>query len=183
MRSNFMINGGANVKVEDDMSFEMLVAPGRVFVRSPPTGPDWRLNRVLLNSDDVTDAGIDVPVNGSVSDVVVELTNHLYPLRGRVSDADGAVVRDCLVILFAQDPGRWTPGARHFATARPGLDDLFHAKMPAGDYYAVAITEVDPGAWTDPELLSLVRAQATKFTLVAGETKTVDLPLSPPPVF
>jgi hypothetical protein len=183
LRSDFMINGGANVIVKDDMSFEMPVAAGRVFVRSPPTGPDWRLNRVLLNSDDVTDAGIDVPVNGSVSDVVVELTNHLYPLTGRVSDADGAVVRDCLVIVFAQDPAHWTPGARYLATARPGLDDLFHARMPAGDYYAVAISEVDPAAWTDPEFLSQVRDHATKFTIVAGETKTVDLPLSPPPVF
>ena len=47
----------------------------------------------------------------------------------------------------------------------------------------VAIAEVDSGAWTDPEFLSQVRDQATKFTLVVGETKTVDLPLSPTPVF
>jgi len=117
------------------------------------------------------------------SDVVVELTNHLYPLMGRVSDADGAVVRDCLVIVFAQDPAHWTPGARYLATARPGLDDLFHARMPAGDYYAVSIAEVEAGAWTDPDFLSHVRDHATKFTIVADETKTVDLPLSPPPVF
>jgi hypothetical protein len=183
MRSDSMINGGANVTVKDDLTFEMPVAAGRVFVRSPPTSPDWRLNRVLLNRDDVTDAGIDVPVNGSVSDVVVELTNHLSPLTGRVSDADGAVVRDCLVIVFAQDPAHWTPGTRYLVAFRPGLDDLFHARMPAGDYYAVAIPEVDPGVWTDPEFLSQVRDRATKLTLVAGETKTVDLPLSPPPAF
>jgi hypothetical protein len=55
--------------------------------------------------------------------------------------------------------------------------------MPAGEYYAVAITEVEPGAWTDPDFLSQVRDRATKFALASGETKTVDLPLSPPPVF
>ena len=55
--------------------------------------------------------------------------------------------------------------------------------MPAGDYYAVAMSEVDQGAWTDPEFLTQARERATKFTLAAGETKTVDLPLSPPPVF
>ena len=55
--------------------------------------------------------------------------------------------------------------------------------MPAGDYYAVAISEVDPGAWTDPDFLALLRDRATKFTLSSGETKTVDLPLSAPPVF
>jgi protocatechuate 3,4-dioxygenase beta subunit len=183
LRSDFMINGGANVTVKDDMTFEMTVAAGRVFVRSPPTSPDWRLNRVRLDGADVTDAGIDVPVNGSLSDVVVELTNHLYPLSGRVFDGDGAIVRDCFVIVFAQDPATWTLGPRILTAGRPGLDDVFHARMPAGDYYAVAITEVDPGAWTDPEFLSQVRDRATKLTLAAGETKTIDLPLSPPPVF
>ena len=55
--------------------------------------------------------------------------------------------------------------------------------MPAGDYYAVAITDVEPGAWTDPEFLALAREHATKFTLAAGDTKTIDLPLSAPPVY
>jgi len=100
-----------------------------------------------------------------------------------VTDANGAVVRDCFVIVFAQNPAAWTPGTRFQGNVRPGLDDLFHLKMPAGDYYAVAITEVEPGAWTDPEFLTQVRDRATKFTLAAGETKTVDLPLSPPLVF
>lgn len=182
MRTDPMM-GGANVTVKDDLTFEMSVSAGHIFVRSPPSGPNWRLSRVWMNGIDVTDLGIDVPVNGTLSDVVVELTDHLNPISGRVTDANGAVVRDCFVIVFAQDPAAWTPGARYQGTARPGLDDLFHLKMPAGDYYAVAITEVDPGAWTDPEFLTQVRDRATKFTLAAGETKTVDLPLSPPLVF
>jgi hypothetical protein len=182
MRTDPMINGGGNTTVKDDLTFEMPVASGHVFVRSPPSGPNWRLNRVLQNGVDITDTGVDVPVNGSL-DVVVELTDHLHPVSGRVTDANAALVRDCFVIVFAQDPAGWTPGTRYLATARPGLDDLFHVKMPAGEYYAVAITEVEPGAWTDPDFLSQVRDRATKFTLGSGETKTVDLPLSPPPVF
>jgi hypothetical protein len=184
MRSDPMMMGGfANVTVKDNLTFEMPMIAGRVFVRSPPTGPNWRLNRVLLNGVDVTDSGIDVPANGSVTDVVVELTDHLYSISGRVSDGNGGLVRDCWVIVFGADPASWTPGTRYLATSRPGLDDLFHAKLPAGDYYGVAITDVEPGAWTEPEYLSLVREHATKFTIAAGETKTVDLPLSPPPVF
>jgi protocatechuate 3,4-dioxygenase beta subunit len=183
MRDDPMVGGFGNVTVKDDLTFEMPLSAGRVFVRSPPSGPNWRLSRVWLNGIDVTDTGIDVPVNGTLSDVVVELTDHLYPISGRVTDANGAVVRDCFVIVFAQNPAAWTPGTRFQGNVRPGLDDLFHLKMPAGDYYAVAITEVEPGAWTDPEFLTQVRDRATKFTLGAGETKTVDLPLSPPLVF
>jgi Carboxypeptidase regulatory-like domain len=179
LRTDPMVNGGSNVSVKDDLTFEMRLAAGRVFVRSPPTGPNWRLNRVLLNGVDVTDAGIDVPVNGSLNDMIVELTDHLYPISGKVADGNGAVVRDCTVIVFGQDPGSWTPGTRYLASARPGLDDTFHVRMPAGDYYAVAVTEVDPGAWNDPEYLTQVRDRATKFTL-GSEAKTVDLPLSAP---
>ena len=183
MRDDPMINGGGNVSIKDDLTFEMPIVAGRIFVRSPPTGPDWRLNRVLLNGVDVTDSGIDVPVNGSLNDMIVELTDHLYPISGKVTDANGAVVRDCDIIVFAQDPGGWTPGSRYLANARPALDDLFHAKMPAGDYYAIAIAVVDPGAWNDPEYLTQIRDRATKFTLAAGETKTVDLPISTAPVY
>jgi hypothetical protein len=182
MRADPMINGGGAVSVKDDLTFEMSLAAGRVFVRSPPSGPNWRLNRVLLNGVDVTDSGVDVPTNGSLNDMIVELTDHLYPISGKVTDANGAVVRDCFVIVFGQDPGGWTPGTRYLASVRPGLDDLFHAKMPAGDYYAVAISEVDPGAWNDPEYLTQIRERATKFTL-GSEAKTVDLPLSAPLVF
>ena len=176
-------SGGSNSAVKDDLTFEMKMVAGHVFIRSPPTGPNWRLNRVLLNGVEITDTGLDVPRDGSISDVVVELTDHLYPVSGRVSDASGALVRDCFVIVFGQDPAGWTPGTRYLASVRPGLDDLYHVKMPAGDYYAVAITDVDQGAWTDPEFLSQVRDRATKFTIVAGETMSVDLPLSAPPVF
>lgn len=182
MRTDPMLGGGG-ATVKDDFTFEMPLPAGRVLVRSPPSGPNWRLNRVLVNGVDVTDSGLDVPANGSIGDVIVELTDHLYPISGTVTDANGALVRDCFVIVFGQDPAGWTPGARHLASVRPGLDDLFHAKMPAGDYYAVAMTDVEQGAWTDPEFLNQARDRATKFTIAAGETKTVDLPLSQPPVF
>ena len=91
-------------------------------------------------------------------------------------------MRDCYVIVFAQDSTSWTPGTRYLASVRPALDDLFHAKMPAGDYYAVAMTEVDQGAWNDAEFLAAIRDRATKFSVTAGDTR-VDLPLSPAPVF
>lgn len=183
MRPDPMMGGFGNVTLKDDFTFEMPMVAGRTFVRSPPTGPNWRLNRVLLNGVDVTDSGIDVPVSGTVTDIIVELTDHLYPISGRVTDGNGALVRDCWVIVFGADPASWTPGTRFLATSRPALDDLFHAKMPAGDYYAVAIAEVEQGSWNDPEYLSLLREHATRFTIAAGETKTVDLPLSAPPVF
>jgi Carboxypeptidase regulatory-like domain len=178
-----MFGSPGNATVKDDLTFEMTVAAGHVFVRSPPTGPNWRLGRVLLGDVDVTDTGIDVPVNGAIPNIVVELTDRIYPISGHVTDADGSLVRDCDVIIFGRDPAGWTPGTRFLARIRPGADDLYRARMPAGDYYAVAMTDVPVNAWTDPEFLARVREAAKAFSLSAGTPAVVDLAVLPAPVF
>jgi hypothetical protein len=184
----------SQAKINDDGTFEISLQPGHVLIRGLMTGPPaappgpngpspWRLNRVLVNDLDVGDIGIDVPANGTIENVVVEMTNRVSAASGRVTDAEGKTVRDCVVIVFAQDPVHWTVQTRHLTVSRPGADDLFHARLLPGDYYAVAMSDVETNAWTDPEFLALARERATKFTIADGETKTVDLPLSAAPVF
>jgi protocatechuate 3,4-dioxygenase beta subunit len=175
-------------KIKDDGTFEISVPSGHVRLRAPqipggPTAPPWRLSRVLFNDLDVGDAGIDVPAGAAIENVVFEMTNHVYELSGRVTDADGALVRDCFVIVFAQDPARWTVQTPWLIVGRPGADDLYRVRLLPGDYYAVAMSEVEQNAWTDPDFLSLAREHATKVTIAEGDTKTLNLPLSPVPVF
>jgi hypothetical protein len=67
--------------------------------------------------------------------------------------------------------------------ARPGLDDLYKVRLLPGDYYAVAMTDVEQGAWTDPDFLSQARDRALKFSIADGEKKTIDLRVTPAPVF
>jgi protocatechuate 3,4-dioxygenase beta subunit len=176
-------------KIKEDGTFEISLAAGRVQLRAAPTpvpaggAPPWRLSRVLVNGLDAGDTGIDVPPNGTIDNVVVEMTNHTGEATGRVTDADGNLVRDCFVIVFAQDPVRWTVQTRYLSVARPGADDLYHARLLPGDYYALAMNDVEPGAWTDPEFLALARDRATKFSIADGETRTMDLRLvSAPPL-
>jgi hypothetical protein len=178
-----MFGPTGNATVKEDLTFETTVAAGHAFVRSPPIGQNWRLGRVLLGDVDVTDTGIDIPVGGAITNIVVELTDHIYPVSGRVTDADGNLVRDCDVIIFGKDPAGWTPGTRFLARIRPGADDRYHARMPAGDYYAVAMTEVPMNAWTDPEFLSRAREIATTFSLTAATPAVIDLPVLRAPVF
>jgi hypothetical protein len=178
-------------KINDDGTFDISLAAGRLQIRAAPvtspggpTGPPpWRLNRVLLNDQDVGDTGIDVPPNGAVENVIVEMTNHVGEASGRVRDAVGGLVRDVFVIVFAQDPVRWTVQTRYLGVARPGVDDLFRVRLLPGDYYVVAMSDVEPNAWTDPEFLTAARERATKFSLADGEQKTIDLQLSRAPVF
>ena len=182
-------------KIQEDGTFEISLQPGHVLIRGalagaqppPPAqgvpAPTWRLSRVIVNDIDVSDSGIDVPANGAIENVVVEMTNRSNEASGRVTDGDGKTVRDCFVIVFAQDPAHWTVQTRQLSVARPGLDDLFHMRLLAGDYYAVAMSDVETNAWTDPDFLSLARERATKFSIADGEKKTIDLPLSAAPVF
>jgi hypothetical protein len=182
-------------KIKDDGTFDISLLTGHVQLRAAPVGPGqgvngpppgtpppWRINRVLFNGADVGDSGLDVPLNGTIDDVVVEMTNHSSEATGSVTDADGKIVRDVFVIVFAQDPARWTVQTRWLAVSRPGLDDKFHARLLAGEYYVVAMSDVEPNAWTDPDFLSLAREHAIKFAIADGETKTIDLRLSPAPV-
>src|SRR4029077_12238811 len=98
--------------------------------------------------------------NGVIENVVVEMTNRSNEASGSVTDADGKVVRDCYVIVFAQDPARWTVQTRYLSISRPGLDDRYHVRLLAGDYYAVAMSDLEAGAWPDPDFLSLARGRA-----------------------
>jgi len=177
-------------KTRDDGSFEISIAPGHVQLRAapvgatPPGGPSpWRLSRVIVNDSDVGDTGIEVPPNATVDNVIVEMTNHVGEASGHVTEADGSVVRDCFVIVFAQDPMHWTVQTRYLSISRPGADDLYKARLLPGDYYAVAMADVETGAWTDPEFLSQARDRATKFSIGDGDKKTIDLRLMPAPVF
>ena len=180
-------------KISADGTFEISLQAGHVQLRAAPVGggtgpgpngpPPWRINRVIFAGADVGDAGIDVAANATVADVVVEMTNKSGEATGTVTDAEGKVVRDAFVVLFAQDPARWTVQTRWLAVSRPGLDDKFHARLLAGDYYAIAMSDVENGAWTDPEFLSLARERATRFSIGENETKTIDLAVTAAPVY
>ena len=174
-------------KIKEDGTFDMSLAAGRVQLRAAPTeaggSNPWRLNRVIMHDVDVGDTGIEVPPNATIENILVEMTNHVGDASGHVTDADGSVVRDCFVIVFAQDPVLWTVQTRYVSAVRPGADDLYKVRLLPGDYYAVAMTDVEAGAWTDPDFLSQARDRAAKFSIAAGDKKTIDLRVTPAPIF
>jgi len=178
--------GGATPK--DDWTFEVKTTAGRSIVRAGFAAPpgDWRLDRILASDGvDITDAGLDLPVNGSVDGVVVVMTTRHNEITGTVVDADGAPVRDCVVVLFAQDPQRWTAGTRLLGVARPDVDNVFHLRVAAGDYFAVAFEqpEIAGPSFNDPDILQQLREHAIPLSIGPTETKKLDLRLSAPPVY
>jgi hypothetical protein len=171
---------------KDDWTFEFKTGAGPALIRTGVFGTgDWRLKRVLTaDGVDVTDGGFDVPPNATVEGLIIELTSRHADLSGTVVDAAGATVRDCVVVLFAQDPLRWSTQTRYFGIGRPDQDNVFHMRVPAGDYYAAAFEQDDMSvSLNDPEILQQLRDRATKLSIGDAEKKTLALTLSEPPVY
>ena len=169
----------------EDGSFDLKTASGHAHIRAAVLGSgDWRLSHVLVNGVDVIDTGLDIPGGGgSVDNVLVELTSRHTEISGSVVDAAGDRVRDCVVVVFAQDSQRWTGPTRYVAATRPDQESVFHARLPAGDYFAAAFEHPEPQVPTDPEVLAQLRDRAIPLSIADGETKKVELKLSQPPVY
>ena len=169
-------------KVNDDFTFEMKVQPGQRLIRLGSQAPGVSLKAVRVNGDDVTDSGIDFRPNQDVSGVEVELTTQQSELSGMVTDGRGQTVKDYSVVVFARDPARWTYASRYFGGGRPDQDGRFQVRsLPPGDYYAIALDYVEPGAGTDPEFIERIRDRATPFSITDGGAKTLDLKIASAP--
>jgi protocatechuate 3,4-dioxygenase beta subunit len=168
--------GGGTVTVADDWTFEGSNMQGQRLLR--PTMPQgWALRRVLHQGVDVTDTPINFS-RGPVDDLVVEITQDLTSLDGRVQDARGTLVTDYVVVIFAEDSARWAPPSRFIRTARPDQGGLFRTGgLPPGQYVAAALEYLEPGEETNPALLGqLLRAPgATRFSLREGQSQNVTL--------
>jgi len=169
-----------------DSAFEIKASAGTTRIRATVFGTgDWTLTRVLTaNGTNVIDTGLDVPASATIDGLVLEMTSRHSEVTGTVVDAAGAHVRDCVVVVFAQDAERWTAQTRYFAVSRPNADEVFTARVPPGDYYVAAFEDADVQAsWNDPEILQQLRERATKFSIAKGGKYTLEVPLGPPPVY
>ena len=71
---------------------------------------------------------------------------------------------------------KWTPGSRFIRTARTNQDGRYNLRgLPPDDYFVVAIRDIEPGEWQDPEILDSLRDLAIRVTFNEGETKVQDL--------
>jgi hypothetical protein len=174
------IMGGGNAQVKDDFTFEATMVAGHARVTF--FGGDWRLRTVRLDGADVTDAGFDVPPTG-INGLVVELSARHADLSGTVVDANGAASHDYVVLIFPQNAEQWTRPNAVF-TVRPAGDGAFKLRVPGGDYYAVALEELEQGvAPNDPDILGQLRDGGQRLSIADGETRSLVLKFSPPVVY
>lgn len=150
-----------------------IAGPTRFALNGLPAG--WALKAVVYAGRDVIDG---LNVREDVSGLELVLTNVGTTLSGAVTDPDNRPVDDYAVIVFADDASRWD-NPRYLATARPDQNGRFSVRgLPAGNYLAIAVREVEEGAASDPEYLERLRLDATKLTVRDGETTSVELKIA-----
>ena len=168
-------------KINDDLTFEMKVPPGRSLVRLlARTAGDWSTKSERLNGVDVTDTGIEIRPGEDITGLEIELTNQQSQITGSVTNSRGQAVKDYSVVVFARDREKWTlPQTRYIRQGQADQEGRFKVTgLPAGEYYAVAVDYVDVGEANDPEFLDKIKDRATMLTLDDGGTKVLDLKIS-----
>lgn len=169
--------GGGDGKVNDDWTFEISgLSDRRVMMVNIAESPDWALKSITLNGADVTDTPLEFVPGQVVEGLHVMLTRKRTELSGAIQDANARPDTDATVIAFAQDSKKWTPASRYIRSARTSQDGRYNLRgLPPEDYFVVAIRDIEPGEWMDPEVLESLREVATRVTFNEGETKVQDL--------
>jgi uncharacterized protein (DUF2141 family) len=173
------IFGMSAVKENGTFEIDSLVG-GRAF-RLANMPKNWYLKQVTHDGVDVTDKGFDFKPGDTVEGFEMVLTSKTQTVSGAVTGADGNAAKEYTVVVFADDPQKWTEGAadRWVHSARADQQGQFKiADLPAGSYMAIAIEYVPQGEWRDPVWLERAAKSATRFTLDEGASRTLALKLA-----
>ncbi|HEY3380957.1 MAG TPA: carboxypeptidase-like regulatory domain-containing protein [Vicinamibacterales bacterium] len=169
--------GGANARVSSGGGFQIPnVVPGPQVVNVSGLPKPWTLKGVFLNGRDITDRQIDVRNGMTTTGVEVVLSDRATEVMGTVLDGQSKPVADCYVLAFSADTADWRPRSRAVQGVRPDHSGAFHVlSLPPGDYYVIALADIEPGSWYEPALLEQLRKSAVKISLAEGETKAQEL--------
>jgi len=157
------------------------VGPGTYLVSVTPPGsnesPSWMISSSTVAGQDLLGSPLDVSPGAPVSGIVVTFTDRVTELSGVLQDESGRPAPDHFVLAFPADRRLWTLGAHRLrAPARPASDGRYRiAALVPGEYYLVALTEMQPDDHLDPTFLELLVPAAIRVTIAEGERKVQDI--------
>jgi hypothetical protein len=157
-----------------DWTFETKNQTGTRVISASAGAAGWRLKSVTRDGKDITDQPVDFG-QGDIGNVEITMTSVHATVTGTVTDA-GQPVIECLVVIFPDDPAKWTFPSRFLSAVRPNPKGVFTASgLPSGQYLAIAIPMIAGPDWQDPAVLKEFMGQATRVNLVEGTSATVTL--------
>jgi len=176
--------GGGGGGTEKNGTFAVAnLLPGLHYIRVTGGGvlgqgqtTTWSVKSILIAGTDVSDMPIELKPGQNVDGVTVVLTDRTTELSGTVHDAKSAPMPALTVIAFSTDQQHWRPQSRRIVAVRTDQTGAFRMRnIPPGDYWLIAVDDVEQGEWFDPAFLEKVRPNATKISISEGEKKAQDL--------
>ena len=165
--------------VNSSGTFELEGLVGVYTLRFEGLPNGWMIKSITANGIDVSDVALEFRPGDRVS-MRVELTNRITQVTGTVRSQ--RALNGATVVVFADDPAKWTGTSRFIKTARPTADGQFTIKglPPHSRYVAVALDFIEPGEAQNAEFLQRAKtvSSAAAFALSAGDQRTLELPLT-----
>lgn len=171
--SNSLDNG----VVDESGRFQIRGVAGRVLFR--PIGlAGWFMKSVSLNGSDITDIGLDVRGGTNISGLEIVLSDQSTTLSGVVRNTQGETVKDYVVAILPDHFPEAVNPSRFMRTVRPDQNGQYKTTvLPAGEYIAFAVESLEPGRLYDPAYQQKMKPHGKSFTLIDGQTATLDLEL------
>jgi hypothetical protein len=157
-------------QVRSDGTFELTgVLPGTYQVGvTLPNFDQWFVRSVVVGNRDVLDTPLEFGRTGDVSGAVVTLTDKHSELSGSLQTPTGSAATDYFIVVFPADRALWA-ATRRIRSARPASDGQFTFKdLPAGDYLAAALADLEPANLSDPSFLEQLVGASVKVSLGEG---------------
>lgn len=171
-QATFMPRGDVNT----NGTFELAGLLGVYTFRFESLPAGWTVKSVTANGIDISDVAAEFRPADRVS-MRVELTDRVTQVTGTVrSDRS---VKGGTVVVFADDPAKWTGASRFVKTARLTESGQFTVSglPPHQRYLAVAVDFIEQDEPQNPDFLQRAKTAASTFSLSAGDQKVLDLPL------
>jgi len=180
--------------VAADWTFKIdgLAGTCRSSPRQAPLSAGWGLKSVMLDGREVLDDNVWFEPGRHYENVRIVMTDRRSQVRVRVTEADGTPTGEYAAVAFPVQRERWRSPDRYISAAAP-LPPSFLGKpdpsgtggepgrslrligLPAGDYYLIAVDDIEFTATRDPAVLEMLARHATRVTI--PERDLLEVPL------
>jgi hypothetical protein len=177
-----------------DWSFKIdgLAGTCRSNPRRAPLSARWVLKSVTLDGKDLLDEHVWFEPGRHYENVRIVMTDRRSQVRVRVSEANGTPTGEYAAVAFPVQPERWRHPERYISALAPapasflGRPDrsgtggepgrsLRFIGLPAGDYYLIAVDDIEYKMTHDPAVLQKLTLKATRVTI--SERDLLEVPL------
>jgi len=180
-----------NAKVGEDWTFKVENLVGTCGVSPLSDFGAWSLKAVIINGENVVDRKVSFEIGQQLADVRVVVSDKRSEINLIVTDDEGKPTQEYVALVFPVDKQRWKFPSRFMRTLVPlivasgtaprpesNAMNLWLGRMvglPTGDYYAIAVDDIDSLDWQDLEILERLADSAVRVTVT--DEGAIEVPL------